>query len=539
MRFPRFLFLAPALAVVALPLACGGEITSGSSTGGSGGTTATTTASGGSGGAVCDPGTVACGAACVDPATDASHCGVCGFACGAAESCCQGACSTDCAVTILSTSPPTGPLSGGSWITVKGTGFAPGARVHLGGSRAPARVVDPETLLLVSPPGLAGKVDVTIDQGATHVVRAQAFEYASYGLDGTWQKIDMSAPRGNWPGIAALQDGRVLISGGVLTSNGSSVEDTADLYDPVAHTLVPTAGKMSAPRWTQASVTLLTGKTLVLGTWFGGFSPPNGPIADLFDPGNTTFTPTAGKPSTEHRWPHAVLLADGRVLIVGYAAGFLEFYDPATNAFSLSPTATDCSGYRPTRLLDGRVLLVKGGNAPVYVFDPENTTIFPGGDGPTAIDGDVYTLPDGRVLYVAGSIPSGDALLPTDVVEIFDPAQMGFQPAPYHLAAARQRTLTTAMAGDGSVLVLGGEVGNQVLNPACANDTFVLTDTVERIDALAGNVTMFDKLPEKNFVMSAVTTRDGSIVAAGGAPCGGGMAYPYFYFLKGMMPIPE
>ena len=35
--------------------------------------------------------------------------------------------------------------------------------------------------------------------------------------------------------------------------------------------------------------------------------------------------------------------------------------------------------------------------------------------------------------------------VPSDVLEIFDPAKSGFQPAPYHLAAARQWTLTTAM----------------------------------------------------------------------------------------------
>ena len=56
---------------------------------------------------------------------------------------------------------------------------------------------------------------------------------------------------------------------------------------------------------------------------------------------------------------------------------------------------------------------------------------------------------------------------------------------------------------------------------------------------LDGRVAPFASLPQKNFVMSAVTTLDGSVVAAGGAPCGGGAAYPYFYFLKGEPPVPE
>jgi hypothetical protein len=125
------------------------------------------------------------------------------------------------------------------------------------------------------------------------------------------------------------------------------------------------------------------------------------------------------------------------------------------------------------------------------------------------------------------------------VLEIFDPAQSGFQPAPFQLAEARQKWLTTAMAGDGTILVLGGDVGNDMKSPTCTMDSFTLTSNVERIDPIGGTVAKFDSLPEKNFVMSAATTLAGSIVAAGGAPCGGGDAFPYFYFLKGTSPVPK
>ena len=521
-----------------LLVACGGtgnETTT--HTGGAGGTT--TTSSGGTGGTPCQGNEIVCGSVCVDTATSGEHCGTCDYACQGTESCCQGACSTTCTLAITSVFPNIGPLSGGTYLTVKGQGFASGARVHLGTSRAPARVVDASTLVVVTPPGLAAKVDLRVDQAADHTTRGAAFRYAPYGLQGSWQKIDMSSPRGNWPGIAVLQDGRVLISGGVSTSSGNSVQDTADLYDPATNLAGATAGNMSAPRWTQASVTLLTGSVLVLGTWFGGYSPPTGPLADRFDPATKTFTPTASPPSVEHRWPHAVLLADGRALVVSYTIGTVEIYDPATDSFALVAGAPDCTGYRPVRLLDGRIALVKGAAAPVQLFDPEAGTFTAAGAGPTALDGDLYTLPDGRVMCVAGSIMGATTMTPTDVIELFDPAANGFQPAPYHLVEARERTLTTAMAGDGTVLVLGGEVGDQVLNPACSVNTFVLTDGVERIDPVAAAVTAFAALPEKNFVMSAATTLDGSVVAAGGAPCGGGAAYPYFYFLKGEPPVPE
>lgn len=532
------MLVLPLLALAGCSSDDGGTAANGGSggTGGSGGSAGAggSSASGGAGGASCAPPKAQCGAGCVDPSQDSANCGSCGYACKNGATCSKGSCSTSPSLSVGSISPSLGPMSGGTWLTIKGEGFAKGAKVKLGDARAPAGFVDAQTLIAQAPPGLAGKVDVSVDLGAAgSSVRGQAYTYAAFGLEGTWQKIDMTSARGNWPGIAVLQDGSVLITGGVSNSSGSSVQDTADLYDPATNKSVATAGKMSAPRWTQASVTLLSGKTLVLGTWFGGVSAVNGPLADLFDAKTKTFTPTANKPTLEHRWPHAVLLADGRALIVGYTSGVVELYDPSSDAFSDVAGAPDCTGYRPTRLLDGRVLLVKGGNAPVHLFDPEAGSFGDGGTGPSAIDGDLFTLPDGRVLYVAGSIPTSTQLLPTDVLELWDPAQPGFKAASYHLSQKRQRTLTTAMAGDGSVLVLGGEVGDQVLNPACSSNTFVLTDGVERIDPVAGVVSAFDKLPEKNFVMSAATTLDGSIVAAGGAPCGGGMAYPYFYFLKG------
>jgi hypothetical protein len=430
-------------------------------------------------------------------------------------------------------------MSGGTWITIKGQGFAAGARVHLGTSRAPARVVDPTTLLVLSPPGLAAKVAVRVDQGESHATRAEAFEYGVYGLEGTWQKVNMSSPRGNWPGISTLQDGRVLIAGGALGGMDYALSATADLFDPDANAITQAAGPMSSSRVVQAQITLLTGKTLVLGRYNHLLAQVGVPFADLFDPQTNLFTPAGGQPSLEPFWPHAALLADGRVLFVGYEAGTVGLYDPEEDVFSVAAGAPDCTGYRPTRLLDGRILLVKGEHAPVHIFDPDTGMFSDGGPGPTATSGDLYTLPDGRALYIAGSIETGDPLLPTAVLEIFDPAQSGFQPAPFQLAEARQKWLTTAMAGDGTILVLGGDVGNDMKSPTCTMDSFTLTSNVERIDPIGGTVAKFDSLPEKNFVMSAATTLAGSIVAAGGAPCGGGDAFPYFYFLKGTSPVPK
>lgn len=514
------------LGLVVFIVGCSGGAPIGPNDGGGGDAT--------SEGGVCAAPKVMCGSSCVDVASDAMNCGVCGFACGTGSTCCAGACSTDCATAITGLGPSRGPMSGGSWVTISGKGFSPGARVFLGASRAPARTVDANTVLALAPPGLAGDVDVRVESGTAKTSKARAFRYVSYGFQGPWKKVNMSSARGNWPGISVMQDGRALITGGVANSMGNSVLDTADVYDPATSQSAATPGKMSAPRWTEAHVTLLDGKTLVLGTWFGGYSPANGPFADLFESG--TFKPTKGKPTLEHRWPHAVLLADGRAMIVSYTTAAPDLYDPATETFAPMSSAPDTTGYRPVRLLDGRVLLIKGARAPLRLYDPDTSAWTTAGLGPTAIDGDAYTLPDGRVLYIAGTLVGATETSPTAVLEIFDPKAPDFSPLPYKLAEARQKTLTTAMLGDGTVLVIGGEVGKNVLVPACSVNSFVLTDGVERIDPAAKTVSAFDKLPEKNFVMSGATLHDGSVVAAGGAPCGGGNAYPYFYFLQGLPP---
>jgi hypothetical protein len=46
-------------------------------------------------------------------------------------------------------------------------------------------------------------------------------------------------------------------------------------------------------------------------------------------------------------------------------------------------------------------------------------------------------------------------------------------------------------------------------------------------------VSAFPALPEPNWTLSAAPLLDGSLIAVGGMTCGGAVAYPYLYFLKG------
>jgi len=475
-----------------------------------------------------------CGASCVDTTTDGNNCGSCGQACGSDRICCGGSCSTSCALSIASVSADHGPVAGGTWLTIVGRGFAKGARVFFGDSRAPALVIDDATIRAQTAPHVDATVDVRVEQGAQKTTRGAAFRYAPYGFEGPWQKVGLKTGRGELA-LSVLQDGRALITGGISSTLHTTVS-TAELFDPVSSTTSPTVGAMSDTHAMHTQVTMLSGKVLVLGMWF---ADPVATHADAFDPTTSTFKTTSGKPSAAHIWPHAVLLADGRVLVASSSIASVDLYDPSTDAFSLAPAAPDCRGYRPARLLDGRVALVAGAHATVRIFDPETSAWSDAGPGPTAVNGDVFTLPDGCVLYLGGSNGTQgmteSGTYPSDAIEVFDPTKTsGFAPL---LELVQPRNWpSAAMLGDGSLLTIGGNVG--VTFPLCTDTGWILTEKVERIDPVAVKIAAFDALAEKNATMAAVTMQDGSVVAAGGVPCGtASEAYPYFYFLKGKPPV--
>lgn len=324
-----------------------------------------------------------------------------------------------------------------------------------------------------------------------------------------------------------IADGRLLVFGGTAAAEyGIGALQAAPepmlLYDP-------TTGASIEIGITAASVSCAVG--LDDGRVLAIELAPNGPgggtggaVAELINP-NTGEVNPLGQRIDRHLGGACVRLADGRVLLVGDAAGNTEatLFDPATNSFAVTGS-TSLAMMQPTATLlaDGRILVVGEREPIAQLYDPATGTFSPTGamSGPHE-DFTTTLLRDGRVLIAGGwatngtvvdgnFFPSEPARLATQA-EIYDPATNRFSPVGpmsprvYHFAVALM---------DGRVLIGGGsastsaDVGSGgVVDPVAA--------TVELFDPATGAFTPTGALSVPRFGAGAVLMRDGTVLVVG------------------------
>lgn len=273
---------------------------------------------------------------------------------------------------------------------------------------------------------------------------------------------------------AVLADGRIMVAGGKASPTTTS---SIEIYDPASGQFVNDAWlSMTEPREAAVAVSLPTGLVLIAGGAERVGTPSSLASAELFDPLTLASASTASL-SQRREYPTATLLANGKVLIAGGydngdgggvdgdpgvgALASAELYDPLSGSFSATGAMQDARYHASAVLLaDGRVLVIGGFDsnfqtlANCEIYDPGNGQFSPAANLPgPRINATATLLADGKVLVAggnAGSAYSASALL-------YDPLGNTWNPTG-SMSVARANA-GAVLLPDGRVLVAGGQDG--------------------------------------------------------------------------------
>ncbi|MEZ4217377.1 MAG: DUF1929 domain-containing protein [Myxococcota bacterium] len=276
-------------------------------------------------------------------------------------------------------------------------------------------------------------------------------------------------------GFSGLEDGRVLISGGMNQLPGVGPPDT-QIYDPANDTF--TAGPfMNAGRWYPTLATLPNGDIAILG---GGISGTGvNTLPQVFETATGTLRDLTTALKGLELYPLIHLAPDGRIFHAG-PEFVTNWLDPAgTGAWTFAAL-----------------------------------TVFP----QRRLAGSSIVLEDGRVMNIGGGDP------PTGTTETFDwnaPSPTWQSAAPMHY---KRRHLDAVLLPDGTVLALGGT------GSAGFNDVTDATRSPELYDPATDTWRILGAHSEvRLYHSSTVLLPDGRILAAGGGrPHGGSVDYYHF-----------
>jgi len=319
-------------------------------------------------------------------------------------------------LNVARISPLSGSYSGGTSVTVEGTGLFQVRAVQLASTSASITYQSDRRIRLSTPSHAPARVDVTVTTARDP--RPASIAHFTY-VSGSWEataaldsctvgsSAGQSCP-GRYGHTATLLDGpacragsppgycgKVLVAGGTNDLyNGSAPSASAALYDPASASWASTGSLAGRGRYFHTA-TLLDGpechgtlplphcgKVLLVGgseartPFQGGFGWLGLETAELYDPAAGTFSSTGSL--SEGRFHHTATLLDGtpaqcksncgRVLVAGgvlssmsHYRNSVEIYDPMQGTWSITASMGTARALHSATLLPTGEVLVAGG----------------------------------------------------------------------------------------------------------------------------------------------------------------------------------
>lgn len=273
------------------------------------------------------------------------------------------------------------------------------------GPRMPSGRHGPAVAALPAVRGTAARVLVTGGSNQEYVAKSGTVLYDPSAK--VWSRSGLLNTARIDPAIAVVAGGRVLVAGGLLIDLDQSGRalDSAEVWDPESGTWART-GSMSGPRYGPMAVTLDDGRVLVVGGLPAWGADDQRRSADLYDPMTGRWR-SAGELAETPAWISLVATADHALAVYAPAHGRTlraERFDPGRMAWSSVGDSNIPFGEgraASVTLRDDRVLVVSGDQ--VWILEPGGTWTraqsLP--DGPRN-DASAVLLGDGSVLVAGG-----------------------------------------------------------------------------------------------------------------------------------------
>lgn len=293
----------------------------------------------------------------------------------------------------------------------------------------------------------------------------------------TWSKLAKMNLHRARASSTLLSDGRILVSGGVGGSTGDGswrVIDQADMIDPRTGQVSSTR-KMPYAVEGHQTVLLQDGRVLISGGMFSD-SDDHYTVLDknaIYDPASRRWKQAASMASPR-LYPSLATLPDGRVLVAGgmidsdrYTAE-VEIYDPISDIWTAAPELPEArAGHVTVQLPDGKLMLIGGENElgslnNALLFDPSEQTWSDLGMMP-ALHGSyaqAELLADGTVIVLGGYWSTSDVLASVSRYNPVTKQWSQLEPMAFH-----RYYFTTSLLPDGRIFIVGGLSGNSQTIP--------------------------------------------------------------------------